>query len=134
MRIQINSDRNIEIDEVLEAEISGGLESALGRFSARITLLEVHLSDENSDKKGGHDDMRCLLEARLEGHQPIAVAHRAATLNLAVDGAATRLTKLIKHSQERLHEQQSQRTDPDPSAPEPEPEEELEQSGSGENS
>jgi ribosomal subunit interface protein len=120
MRIQINSDRNIKIDEALNAEISDGVESALGRHSERITLLEVHLSDENSDKKGGHDDMRCLLEARLEGQQPIAVAHRAASLNLAVDGAAAKLTKLIKHSQERLREQQSQRMDPDPSTPESE--------------
>ncbi len=124
MRIQINSDRNIEIDEALQAEISAGVESALGRLRSGITLLEVHLSDENSDKKGGHDDMRCLLEARLEGHQPIAVAHRAASLNLAVDGAAARLTKLIRHSQERQHEQQSQRTDPDPSALEQELEDE----------
>ena len=124
MQMQINSDRNIEIDETLHAVISDGVESALGRFSEGITLLEVHLSDQNSDKKGGHDDIRCLLEARLEGHQPIAVAHRAASVELAVEGAAAKLTKLIKHSLERLREQQSQRADPDPSKPEPEPEDE----------
>ncbi|WP_035271884.1 HPF/RaiA family ribosome-associated protein [Desulfonatronum thiodismutans] len=124
MQMQINSDRNIEIDEALHAVISDSVESALGRFSEGITLLEVHLSDQNSDKKGGHDDIRCLLEARLEGHQPIAVSHRAADVDLAVEGAAARLTKLIKHSRERQREQQSHRTDPDPSAPEPEPEDE----------
>jgi ribosome-associated translation inhibitor RaiA len=122
MQIQINSDRNIEIDEALHAVISDGLEGTLGRFREGITLLEVHLSDQNSDKKGGHDDIRCLLEARLEGHQPIAVVHRAASVDLAVEGATARLNKLIKHSLERLREQQSQRTDPDPSKPEPEPE------------
>lgn len=117
MQIQINSDRNIEIDEALNAEISDVVDSALGRFSAQITLLEVHLSDENSDKKGGQNDMRCLLEASLVGHQPIAVAHRAASVDLAVNGAAAKLTKLIKHSRERLHEQESQRTDNEPSKP-----------------
>ncbi|PTN36331.1 HPF/RaiA family ribosome-associated protein [Desulfonatronum sp. SC1] len=122
MQMQINSDRNIGIDEARQAVITDSVESALGRFSEGITLLEVHLSDQNSDKKGGHDDIRCLLEARLEGHQPIAVAHRAADVDLAVEGATVRLIKLIKHSRERLREQQSQRTDPDPSAPEPEDE------------
>ena len=96
MQIQINTDHNIEGHEALGAQVSGVVESALSRISDHITRVEVHLSDENSDKKGGNDNMRCVMEARLEGRQPIAVTHQAATLEQAVDGAAEKLTRLIE--------------------------------------
>ena len=124
MQIQINTDHNIELHESLAAEINTVVESALSRFSDHISRLEVHLSDENSDNKVGHDDMRCMMEARLEGRQPIAVTHQAASLNQAVDSAADKLARLIENTLGRLHEQRSHRTDPDPSQPEPELEEE----------
>jgi ribosome-associated translation inhibitor RaiA len=124
MQIQINTIHNIKVHEALAAEISGVVESALSRFSDHITRVEVHLSDENSDKKVGHDDVRCMMEARLEGRQPIAVTHQEASLDQAVNGATDKLTRLIEHTLGRLREQQSHRTDPDPSPPEPELEEE----------
>jgi ribosome-associated translation inhibitor RaiA len=123
MQIQINTDHNIEGCEALADQFRNSVESALNRFSDHITRVEVHLSDENSDKKGGHDAIRCMMEARLEGRQPIAVTHQAATLDQAVDAAAGKLTSLIEHTLGRLREQQSHRTDPDPSPPEPELEE-----------
>lgn len=95
MQIQINTDRNIEGRETMAAQVSGIEESALSRFSDRITRIEVHLSDENRDKKGGHDDLRCMMEARLEGRQPVAVSHQAATVDQAVDGAVDKMTSLI---------------------------------------
>jgi hypothetical protein len=39
---------------------------------SHITRIEVHLSDENG-KKEGHNDIQCILEARIEGRDPIAV-------------------------------------------------------------
>ena len=56
----------------------------MSRISDHITRVEVHLSDENGDKDG-QNDMRCMMEARLEGRQPIAVTHQAATLDEAVE-------------------------------------------------
>jgi ribosome-associated translation inhibitor RaiA len=119
MQIQINTDRNIEGHEMLAAQVTGVVESALSRISDRITRVEVHLSDENSDKKGGNDNMRCMMEARLEGRQPIAVTHQAATLDQAVDGAADKLTRLIESTLGRLRDQKSSRTDPPPSGQKP---------------
>lgn len=124
MRVQINTDRNIEGREALADQFRSVVESALSRFSEQITRVEVHVSDENSDKKGGHDEMRCMMEARIEGRQPIAVTHHASTLDEAIEGAADKLTRLIEHTLGRQGEQQSHRTDPDPSPPEPEIEEE----------
>ena len=114
MKIHINTDRNIEGHEGLATQVSGVVDSALSRFRDRITRVEVHLSDENSDKKGGTRDMRCMMEARLEGCRPIAVSHQAATLDLAVDEAAGKLTRLIESTVGKLHDQKIRRTDPPP--------------------
>jgi ribosome-associated translation inhibitor RaiA len=114
MQIQINTDHSIEGHEALAARVSGVVESALSRFSEHITQVEVHLSDENSAKKVGYDAMRCMIEARLEGRQPIAVTHQANTLDQAVDGAADKLTRLIETTLGRQHHQASRRTDPPP--------------------
>jgi ribosomal subunit interface protein len=124
MQIQINTGPNIEVHEALAAEVNGIVESALSRFSDNITRVEVHLSDENSNKKVGHEAMRCMLEARIEGRRPIAVTNHASTLGEAVDGAADKLTRLIEHTIGRQDAQQHNRTDPDPSPPEPELEKE----------
>ena len=112
MQIQINTDHNIEGHQALTDHISSVIENALSRFSDHITRVEVHLSDENSDKKSGIDDMRCMMEARLEGRQPIAVTYQATTLDQAVDGAADKLVNLIERTLGRVHDQESHRTDP----------------------
>ena len=58
-----------------------------------------------------------MMEARLEGRQPIAVTHQAATLDQAVDGAADKLARLIESTLGRLRDQKSRRTDPPPPEP-----------------
>ncbi len=111
MQIQINTDRTIEGHEALADQIRDVVETALNRVSDHITRVEVHLSDENGDK-GGANDKRCMLEARLEGRQPIAVTHQAAILEQAVDGAADKLVRLIESTLGRRHDRESRRTDP----------------------
>ena len=88
------------------------VEDSLSQFSDRITQVDVHLSDENINKKDGGDDMRCMIEAHLTGLQPLAVTHQAETLDQAVDGAAEKITHLIEHTLGRLEHQASHRTDP----------------------
>lgn len=95
MHVQINTDSNIEGDNALAQQVEAVVRETLDRFSEQISRVEVHLSDENSDKKLGTDDKRCLLEARLVGIQPIAVSHQAATLEQAVDGAAEKLKRYL---------------------------------------
>lgn len=118
MQIQINTDHNIEGHEALAAQVNSVVESALGRFSNQITRVEVHLRDENSHKSG-QDDKRCMMEARLEGRQPIAVTHQAATLEQAIGGAANKLAKSIENTLGRLRDQKSRRNVPSQPGPEP---------------
>lgn len=107
MQIQIRIGHNIQGHEALATHFRGVMEESLSRFSDRITQVEVHLSDENSDKKIGNDDMRCMIEARIKGHQPIAVTHQAATLAQAFDGAAEKVTRAIDSTLGKLHHQTS---------------------------
>lgn len=103
MLIQTNTDRNIEGSEGLSAHVESVVEETLGRFSDRISRVEVHLSDENSSRGGG-DDKRCMMEARLEGQRPTAVTHDAATVEEAVNGAADKLARSIESTLGRLRD------------------------------
>ncbi|MDD2582624.1 MAG: HPF/RaiA family ribosome-associated protein [Desulfuromonadaceae bacterium] len=111
MHIQINTDRNIDGREALAAHLSSETEQALSRFSDHITRVEVHLSDENSDKKGGKDRLKCVMEARLEGRHPLVVTHQATTLEQAFNGAADKLTRLIENTIGRTGDQRGHRAD-----------------------
>ncbi len=101
MKIQINTDNNIEASDEFIQETQAVVESALERFADRITRVEVHLSDENSSHKGG-TDKRCVMEARLEGMQPVAVTDQADHIEQAVNGAADKLERLLNHELGRL--------------------------------
>ena len=90
MQIQFNTDNHITGTEELRAPLEATINHSLSRFAQRITRLEVHLNDENSHK-GGDDDIRCMLEARLEGLQPVAVTNNGATEEHALKGAIDKL-------------------------------------------
>jgi ribosome-associated translation inhibitor RaiA len=77
---------------------SSAVTDALARFSGQISRVEVHLSDENGGKKTSTENKQCMLEARLEGHPPLAVKHHAGNLNQALDGAAVKLVRLIENT------------------------------------
>lgn len=103
MKIQINTDNNIEGREELAKKAEATVEGTLGHLAEQITRVEVHLSDENSGKGGSHDK-RCMMEARLEGHQPIAVTDEAETIAQAIDGAADKLKSALDSMLGRLND------------------------------
>ena len=96
MIIQINTDSNIDADSELTQKIDADLADSLERFGDQITRVEVHLSDENSEKKFGTEDKRFLIEARIAGLQPLAVSDEAPTLEQAFDGAVDKLMSSIE--------------------------------------
>ncbi len=110
MHIQVNTDHTIEGHEALADRIRGVVENALSRVSDHIARVEVHVTDE-SGPKSRKNNKRCVMEARLEGRQPIAVTDEAATPDLAVDGTAGKLARLIEHTLGKLHDQRAHRTD-----------------------
>lgn len=95
MQVQVNTDRNINGGDGLSERVGGMVGDALERFSDQVTRVEVHLSDENSRQKDGGDDKKCVMEVRLAGRQPVAVTHHATNVELAVDGAAEKMKRLL---------------------------------------
>lgn len=95
MKIQLNTDKNISGDERLEGYLSSLIQHELSRFSDHITRIEVHLADESGQKRG-ENDKRCMLEARLENRQPIAVTNHANTVEKAVNEALDKLKASIE--------------------------------------
>lgn len=94
MQIHVNTAYTITDRDALVTDVEAVINSSLQYFESQITRVEVHLSDENG-KKGGSDDKRCVLEARVERHQPIVASHQAETIKLAYSGAATKLKAAV---------------------------------------
>ena len=90
MNIQLNTDKNIDGNEKLEAHVKATINHELSHFSEHITRVEVHLADENGNKSGLHDK-RCILEARLEKMQPIAITSHAQSTEQALQQGLQKL-------------------------------------------
>ena len=109
MQININTDKTIERHSGLDEHVETVVKAAVARFGEQITRVEVHLSDDNSQKSadGGN---RCMLEARVTNYQPIAVTQHAATLHQAISGAADKLKRAVDSALGRLHDKQLHKT------------------------
>ncbi len=103
MKIQINTDNHISGHQALVEEAEATITSALGHLGNHVTRVEVHLSDENGEKAGSRDK-RCMMEARLEGHQPIAVTDESDNLGDSIAGAADKLKGSLDRILGRLND------------------------------
>lgn len=104
MQVQVNTGNGLANTDTLDRWADEYLNTTLARFAAEITRVEVQLSDENNLRKGVADK-RCMLEARLNGHEPLAVSHHAENQDLALRGAAQKLVHLLEHTQGKLDRQ-----------------------------
>lgn len=102
MQIQVHTDNHINGSAALTQHVQTEVESKLQRFSSRITRVEVHLADDNSSHKSADDDKRCVLEARLNGLQPISVTDRGASIDQALHGAIDKLRASLDRTLGRL--------------------------------
>lgn len=101
MKVQTRTDRNIENHEGLGHHVENVVTTTLERFSEQVTRVAVHLSDINGGKPGD-DDKRCVMEVRLEGHQPIVASDHAGNVHQAIKGAANKLYKALDSALGRL--------------------------------
>lgn len=97
MKVQLNTDKNIQGDEALTSHVETVVDGVLGRFRSQISRIEVHLSDVNAGKSGAADK-RCVMEARLEGRPPVAASDDADTVGASISGAAGKLQRLLDSS------------------------------------
>jgi hypothetical protein len=110
MHVQVNTSNGIENKDTLDRWAADYLNEALARFSQDITRVEVQIRDTNAAKKGA-DDIRCMLEARISGRDPVAATHHAATQDEAFRGATQRLLHLLDHTLGKLDRHQHRARD-----------------------
>lgn len=110
MQIQVNTGKGMDNNEALQRWASDHLVETLGRFQQDITRIEVQLSDENSGR-AGPADKRCMMEARLVHHQPLAVSHHADSQDEAFRGAARKLVHALDHALGKVHDSKHRERD-----------------------
>lgn len=103
MQVQVNTDRNIQGSEGLAARVEDMVNRHLDRFSEHATRAEVYLTDQNSTAKGGSTDIRCQLEVRLAGRDPVSVSENAADVEQAVNGASQKMVRLLETTLGKLN-------------------------------
>jgi ribosome-associated translation inhibitor RaiA len=103
MLIQTNTDGTIERSEPLTRHVESVVKESLGRFSGHITRVVVHLSRAN-DWRSGIDDHRCVVEARIEGHPPVAAIDHAASPHQAFHGAVAKLKRSLENTMGRSND------------------------------
>jgi Sigma 54 modulation protein / S30EA ribosomal protein len=94
MKIQVNSDKTIDVDASLTRLVEEEVSRVLERFAKRLTRAEVHLSDVDN-KKTGKADKRCLLEVRPTGDRPMTASAMATTTESAVGEAARKMQRSL---------------------------------------
>lgn len=94
MKIQVNSDKTINVDARLTSFVEVEASRLLSRFSARLTRVEVHLSDVDN-KKTSQPDKRCLIEVRPAGERPMTATAIATTTEFAVGEALKKLQRSL---------------------------------------
>ena len=102
MLIQVNTDHNIHKTAGFKDYVETTLRAALARFSDQVTRVEVHLSDEKGGKEGGVEQMRCLLEARPTGLQPLTVCEQGGSQEQVLAGSVEKLVHLLESTFARL--------------------------------
>lgn len=103
MDISVNTDNSFKtrhkgLDEYVRTEV----ERAVGRFGEHIRRVDVHLSNENHQKRadGGN---HCMMEARVTGYEPVVVHEHGPDLHQAIAKAGSKLARAIDSALGRLN-------------------------------
>jgi ribosome-associated translation inhibitor RaiA len=104
MDIMVNTDNTIKsshqgLDDYVRAEV----EDAVGRFGEHIRRVDVHLSNENQEKRADGGNY-CMMEARVTGYEPVVVHDHAADLHMAISNAGGKLKRALDSALGRLND------------------------------
>lgn len=100
MQVQVNSN-HLEGGASLQEWVGSTVVDELERYTDLLTRVEIHVGDVNA-QKSGPQEKRCQIEARPQGHSSLSVSHKAESLDLAVAGAAKKMSHALEHLTGRL--------------------------------
>jgi ribosome-associated translation inhibitor RaiA len=95
MQILLHTDTHTDGSHPMAEHLSTVVNHALGRFGDRVSRVEAHLSDADSEAKAGPDGIHCTLEARLPGLETIVVKDHADNAHQAIEGALRKLKRAV---------------------------------------
>jgi ribosome-associated translation inhibitor RaiA len=95
MQVLLHADPNTDGSHLMADHLEVVVKHALGRFGERITRVQAHLSDVNSQAKASADDIHCTLEASVVGQEAIVVKDHAGNAHQAIEGAARKLKRAV---------------------------------------
>ncbi len=82
---------------------SNEIKNELARFDEIVTRIEVHVSDENGNKSTPNDK-KCVIEARVEKKQPIAVTATADSPEKAFYEALEKMQRVLDTTLDKIKE------------------------------
>ena len=85
MIFQFNSDNQTPADSGVADQMETLVRARLEHVSDRLSRVEVHVGDVNGPRGGS--DIRCAIELRPEGMQPISASDEAPNIEAAVASA-----------------------------------------------
>ena len=91
MRIEVRG--NVDLGPALTQYTERRLQAALGRFSRRLPMITVRLTDENGPKGGV--DKRCHVAVSMPPTSDLVVEESHADLYTAIDFAADRAARAV---------------------------------------
>lgn len=86
--------------DALDQRVREAIQSDLTRFAARLTRVEVHLSDNNATKSGPADKA-VVLEARPRGLDPIVVKGQGSDLYEVAREVSRRMSRALERDFDR---------------------------------
>ena len=103
MLVQIHTDKNIEGGSRFTEYFTTEIKNELARFDEIVTRVEVHITDENGNKTTPNDK-KCVIEARVEKKQPIAVTANADSAEKAFFEALEKIQRVLDTTVEKIKE------------------------------
>ena len=104
MFVQIRTDNRLKSDAEANDRLEEKVRAKLKRFESRLSDVEVHITDTNG-ARGGSGDKKVSIEARVNGHTPVAVHADADRVETAVGLAADKAVRALDHAigKEKAH-------------------------------
>jgi hypothetical protein len=99
--VQIRTDNQVDSDAERDSRLEEQVRQRLARFEGRITDVEIHVGDGNGGR-GANSGLRCTLEARVNGIQPVAVSEAGPNVDRAVIAAAKKAVRALDHQLGKL--------------------------------
>lgn len=94
MEFHFNTDSSVMGTENVAERVESQVRDRVSRFAERLTRIEAHISDTNG-RKGGGDDVRCMIEARPRGGDPLSATAHAGDVDSAARAAADKLVTVL---------------------------------------